>query len=813
VRHFVHRFRSTLRDFIPGALPQPPRSSLGAYSPPDPLWRRSSRAYCCAGRPPRRAAHFWRAGPERTRREGHRSQVDHDLAAGWVTPCLLLKPCLQEWLETGSNLGLPDVVQGRSLGPVRSAQAILQVLAEQAPLRAEAIWERACQLHPGKFSRFDIRQGLKELARDSKVIEAPSALWSLASARPAAAPAAPRPVTLTDEQRAVVDAPASHWTLVEAGPGTGKTAVACARVARLLASGVDPSAILMISFTRSAVAELRNRIAAMGATSAGAAAVRITTLDSEAWHLGVGVEGHDVEKLFRGYAANIQDATRYLSDDKEELIQFLDRFSHVIIDEAQDMVGSRAELLLTLLSKLPEQCGVTIFADPAQAIFGFSSDFDDGRGEANVREMPFCDRLLDEFSDVRRSALSKVFRSDNPRLVPIFISGRAEVFGNATSAIRHQRLNTLLREKAGPAESRIEKQFPFLSSDDLVLYRRRAEVLMASSYLCRDGLLHRLRLPKVSLGLQPWVAVVLGEARGAAMSRPEFDRAWTRAGELPLMHAVKRDEAWSLLRRVGRTQDQALDLRQLRRVLGRSRPPAELAQTEAGTTGPILGTIHAAKGREADRVALYLPWVGKELSEKDMAEEVRIVYVGATRAKNNLAVADSFGAIGRRNLGGTGRVYGILDKDTRKIQVEIGRDEDVDGLSVISRQCATESTASKLQSLLRSFDGVPIALEASMRRDTQQYSITCTRTGVTPWCDLSLVVNNDLKTIGKTMEPDVKLPSKLTQLWLFGLRGFAVPDDHPRLASMLEPWATSGFFLVPVIRGFIVVMLWSWRRR
>ncbi len=60
-------------------------------------------------------------------------------------------------------------------------------------------------------------------------------------------------------QRAVIrEAPREARQVVAAGPGFGKTAVACGRVAALLRAGVEPSRILLLSFTRTAVREMRS---------------------------------------------------------------------------------------------------------------------------------------------------------------------------------------------------------------------------------------------------------------------------------------------------------------------------------------------------------------------------------------------------------------------------------------------------------------------------------------------------------------------------------------------------------------------------
>jgi superfamily I DNA/RNA helicase len=75
------------------------------------------------------------------------------------------------------------------------------------------------------------------------------------------APAAPA-VSLDQAQQAVVDHVAGPL-LVLAGPGTGKTTTIVAAVAdRIERRGIDPERVLVLTFSRKAAAELRQRITA-----------------------------------------------------------------------------------------------------------------------------------------------------------------------------------------------------------------------------------------------------------------------------------------------------------------------------------------------------------------------------------------------------------------------------------------------------------------------------------------------------------------------------------------------------------------------
>ncbi|WP_432119210.1 UvrD-helicase domain-containing protein [Streptomyces sp. bgisy032] len=104
-------------------------------------------------------------------------------------------------------------------------------------------------------------------------------------------PARPDPPLLDAPQRSVVDH-ASGPLLVLAGPGTGKTTTLVESVAERLARGGDPERILVLTFSRKAAVELRDR---MALRTGAARAPQATTFHSFCYAL---VRAHQDSDLF-----------------------------------------------------------------------------------------------------------------------------------------------------------------------------------------------------------------------------------------------------------------------------------------------------------------------------------------------------------------------------------------------------------------------------------------------------------------------------------------------------------------------------------
>ena len=487
-----------------------------------------------------------------------------------------------------------------------------------------------------------------------------------------------------DAQRKVIGSPADERLLVSAGPGTGKTAVACARVSHLVDQcGLEPSRIWLISFTRTAVREIRDRTAACLDDAGLAHAVKIATLDSHAWAIHSGFD--EDAKILGSYEDNIGNVLRQVQED-DDVADYLDEVEHLIVDEAQDIVGIRAELVAALIGRLPASCGVTVFADEAQAIYGFAEESEVRPGA--LREPPLPERIRGGTVGAFRSCeLSTVYRTESPRLQRIFTEVRHGVLGGDGLEKVRKRVRRLAHGTAPDVDDEAAADL----DSAFILYRRRCDVLLAASFLYGKGIPHRVRMSGLPPCLAPWVGASLSEYTGRDLGRDVFAELWSSQIDGTSLTRASPEEAWGHLVRIAGRTSTVVDMGLLRQRLGRRQPPAELCAAELGLSGPIVGTIHASKGREAETVHLMLPRsTGGDIDED---EEARVVFVGATRGRSRLLVGTGFAQASGR-IERSGRVYSLKTRQSRaRAQFQIGQDADIlaeglpgSGISAVGRR-------------------------------------------------------------------------------------------------------------------------------
>nr|WP_200997327.1 UvrD-helicase domain-containing protein [Rhizobium rhizogenes]QCL10444.1 UvrD-like helicase family protein [Rhizobium rhizogenes] len=581
-------------------------------------------------------------------------------------------------------------------------------------------------------------------------------------------------------QDAVISALSSDRLLVDAGPGTGKTFVACSRVAALINAGIPAGRVWLVSFTRTAIQEIRNRLESYVDDPADAAAVKIATLDSHAWAIQAGFS--DEARLTGSHNDNIRTTLEHILED-QEVQAYLGRIRHLVVDEAQDIIGDRARLVLALIDHMNDDCGVTVFCDRAQAIYGFTEDSPSVE-EGNI--------LVDELQ--RRSfeprELRRVHRTSDPSLLKIFTTVRQQVLDERLPPTKKGELvrNEIRRLAANQLGQSWDLDLTEVPTNSLVLVRQRCDALTISGENAKIP--HRLRMSGLPARVLPWLAHTFWDYAERRVSHYDFMELWqTRIGGANLPFAPER--AWQLMVESAGVTGQLVDLYRLRELLSRSSPPVIFTSPEYGDEGPVVGTIHASKGREGDNVFLYLPPVDDDADDE---EEIRVVYVGATRAREQLSVGN---APGQHSRNIDGRVWKRLQKD--KLLIEIGRAGDLNAEGLVGVAAFSEQDARKAQSFIAlnpSVQGLYAAAKADLGWNMDLVTPDKQRIAV-----LTGKVKADLREIAKSTNRWPQ-PSYLAHVRSIGLRTLAIRPDDPDLERLHEPWRSSGFLLAPMLVGF-----------
>jgi hypothetical protein len=610
-----------------------------------------------------------------------------------------------------------------------------------------------------------------------------------------------------DEQLKVLKANPSERILVSAGPGTGKTAVACARVAEIINEhDLSPSRVWLISFTRTAVREVADRIASYLDDPGSAFSIKIATLDSRAWAIH---SGFDEEATLLGdYEQNIARVLE-LIEESADAQEHLEQIQHLIVDEAQDVVGVRADLVLGIMARLSSQCGVTVFADEAQAIYGFASDEDaaaDGGREPNLVE-----RLRKgDGGKIGAMELTKVHRTQSPQLLEIFTETRRLLLNAEADGAKKLASVTDDVWRLGHGKlSDVTKQDLAGRNNLFVLFRRRSDVLLASSFLGQVP--HRVRMSGMPVCIEPWVGAVFWDYLNPDIDQDSFISLWTERVAPSGLASKSVEEAWALLVRLAGRTKSVVDVRRMRRLLGRARPATDFCTPELGEEGPIIGTIHASKGRETDIVHVMLP--GEPKDGVDLEEEARVIFVAATRGRKELRVGRGYGR-GAGRIEPSGRVYRIIgSKAGPRVQVEIGRDGDIHAEGIAGRRYFKEAAdVKKAQTFLRNAHQKILPADAFSDQAAEFAFLLTPEGSDQAVAVLSNSLNSDLFKIGRVVQEKHgggkrKPPDFIRHLRVIGIRTIVLAPDAAEAERLHSPWNETGILLAPIVLGFTTTYL------
>lgn len=618
------------------------------------------------------------------------------------------------------------------------------------------------------------------------------------------------------KQKAVIESGDINYSVIEAGPGSGKTAVACKRVAYLIEEyDLEASKILLISFTRAAVKELRDRIKAFAQNPDNVVGLQICTLDSFTWQIVNGLTDSDPAELLGSYENNISNFICQLRDKDQHLLDYLDEFEHVVLDEGQDLVGERAELALELLRNLNEDCGVTIFADSAQAIYGFTNEAAKDKLESGFLEDSFTviDRInTGDLHRFKKNTLVNVHRTSDGKLKELFTTGREKLIGKKEGDIESWKLmKKFISECAHGEIDTITKQDLKDKNDHLVLYRTRAEVLMASAFLWDENTPHKLRMSGVQPRILPWIGQLFSSYTEPTINKTEFELLWEeKIAKSEPNFDFELDKAWQLLiSQVGDKQN-CVRLVRLRELLIRERPPVDFLIDESEISGPVIGTIHASKGREANQVHLMLPPDNffepsdskYELTPREFSEEERVLFVGATRAKEILKIGKGTKLYASKFE--SRRTYRKPRKYKDARLIEVGLKGDVDFTSLGDDRLHIDHE--ELQTWLWNNSMSSVKLTSQYNKDLKANILLIEGHQTLPLAILSKQFSKDIWGIAKQISTDKSklIPSsEIRNIRMVGATTVVIPESERE--QLRSPWCHSGFILAPIITGFPMV--------
>jgi superfamily I DNA/RNA helicase len=384
---------------------------------------------------------------------------------------------------------------------------------------------------------------------------------------------------------------------------------------------------------------------------------------------------------------------RLFLSHKEILKQYQKKFSHIFVDEYQDINFSQYILIRLLTASLPgedkAESSLWVIGDPNQAIYGF-------RGS----DKRFIDRFLKDYPNAGCFELSKSFRCAGPiinaagRLAGTRLTGtqhsekagevclyrtkyateKAEAEGIARSiAALLGGTSFFAMDSADPAGTLSGREG--LAPEDCAVLVRAAPLAAPIIKALKDH-----GIPFELSGEKPWwkeepAAAILDilkkQNSGPASPGDLIKSAW---GEIPGKHKMKgSDCVEKLMGLAGFFKDVPSLLDTLDSCAASGDHLFQVAGPERLMSGVRVMTIHASKGLEFEHVFAagleegMLPFT---LFDKDgqsaekLEEERRLLYVAMTRAKQGLWLSWAESRIfrGRALKSGPSRFLSELEK-------------------------------------------------------------------------------------------------------------------------------------------------------
>ncbi|MDJ0457728.1 AAA family ATPase [Arthrobacter sp. NQ7] len=592
-------------------------------------------------------------------------------------------------------------------------------------------------------------------------------------------------IELDESQRAVAEAGPEDRLFVTAAAGQGKTEVLLARVQTLVEDGLNPAdEILVLSFSRAAVEAVRKRARVHDLDG-----MQIRTFDSFAAQILIDM---DEDTLGDSFDARIRKATEYIAGD--ETPDRIFHLKHILIDEAQDLVGDRAELVLALLSALGDDLGFTVLGDPLQGIYDFQLD----ESKSKLTSAELIDRLVSDFG-ADHYALAKHYRAVTDRTRELIAVGdeirNLGELDDSGSETAHGLLDDFRRQVSSTSVlNECGALSPNAGETTALLCSTNYEVLIASELLWQNGYPHLVRRKAQDMSVAPWVHQVFKDLEDRTYDADDIKSRLTG------LFGDSAADLWLALKTAegNFTAYNSLNVPQLsQRLRSRSIP---LTLTVEDTASLILSTVHRAKGLEFTNVLYLQPEFGSPAAEQNEAT-LKQKYVALTRAREEVISTKLPKKLLKHADGSTGRwlekAYGKYGQYTARMEF---LNSDIDDVSPYYPE---DGDAQAIQDNLVLEHLLGQVVSGSLQAEPEP--------GEVP---RYVLTTSDGKVIGRTspafayaLKKNFGFKTHRSYEWPAGFTGARVTSiecatGHPEETKLTE-LGSSGMWLVPRLTGLI----------
>ena len=434
-------------------------------------------------------------------------------------------------------------------------------------------------------------------------------------------------------QEAVIKSACEDRILVNAGPGTGKTWTLIERIIHLINEDVDPEAIQVLCFSRAAVDVVRRRMEhaiAENRVDVNANKVDIRTFDSFATQLLYWVKESDYNEIgssFRIESLSYEDRIQRFISILRAQPQLIEQCDHLIVDEVQDLVLSRAEMVIELIRKLPRGSGVTLFGDACQAIYDYQVDRGISSSEfyKSIRDMG----CFEYYSFAKNHRQISELQSYCTGYRDAILANNIRLCNFAATKIDEDLPDWTVHQIQQFQEDTLSG---LAENGSLgVLTRSNAQALVISSIFRKKNISHTVQRRLAEDALSGWIALLFNRSPLRYYNEEDFVSAFKlfcpEYSKFIDPCAVWESISDTYSATTGRLSVPSL----LQSIKNKGRCKGLF--TEAQKSNITISTIHRSKGREYDSVLLL---TGLLSAGSNKLEEHRVNYVALSRAKSKI---------------------------------------------------------------------------------------------------------------------------------------------------------------------------------